>query len=496
MKPANWVIDRMGIRSFLNLQLYHRVPRRVSPLDFLGLGTLFMFINQVITGIILATWYNASVTGAYQSVQRIMHTVPLGWLIRDLHYWGANFMVVLVFLHMLRGYYIGAYRKPRELVWLTGVGLLLITILFSFTGYLLPWDQQSYWATMVGTWMPFYMPVIGYYIVLLMRGGPYITGVTLTRFYAIHVLVLPALFLMVFGLHFYMVLTKQLTMVEEAEQLPRDKQKGLVTFFPTTVFQMTMFLVILATALAYFSINFHAPLLAIADPLNKAHYVPIPLWFFFSIYQLLKYIPPALDAFGIIGLPTIGILLLVLLPFIDKIPHRKPSERKGYVFSGGVVVAAIAVLTYLGAVNQGVAAPVQAASTYLVSNAATKTATLTLLGGYGTNNGGFNFNGAASGAMVVTIPQGWTLDVAFTNDGSLNHSAAITASPTSSSPLSAADQTPNPVLGVSPGGKASFTFKATTAGNFVIACLVPGHIQLGMWDKLVVAPSGTPSIKL
>ncbi len=496
MKPANWVIDRMGIRSFINLQLYHRVPKRVSPLDFLGLATLFVFVNQVITGIILATWYNASITGAYQSVQRIMHTVPLGWLIRDLHYWGANFMVVLVFLHMLRGYYIGAYRKPRELVWLSGVGLLLITILFSFTGYLLPWDQQSYWATMVGTWMPFYMPVIGYYIVLLMRGGPYITGVTLTRFYAIHVLVLPALFLMVFGLHFYMVLTKQLTMVEEAEKLPKEKQKGLATFFPTTVFQMTMFLIIVACLLTFFSITFKAPLLAIADPLNKAHYVPIPLWFFFSIYQLLKYIPPALDPLGIIGLPFFGILILVLLPFIDRIPHRKPAERKGYLFSGGVVVAAIAVLTYLGAVNQGVAAPVQAASSYLAVNAATKTATLTLDGGYGTENGGFNFNGASAGAMVVTIPQGWTLDVAFTNDGSLNHSAAITASPTSSTPVVASAETPGPTLGTAPGGKASFTFKAATVGNFVIGCLVPGHLQLGMWAKLVVAPSGAPTIKL
>ena len=495
MKPANWVIDRMGIRSFINLQLYHRVPKRVSPLDFLGLATLFVFVNQVITGIILATWYNASITGAYQSVQRIMHTVPLGWLIRDLHYWGANFMVVLVFLHMLRGYYIGAYRKPRELVWLSGVGLLLITILFAFSGYLLPWDQQSYWATTVGTWMPFYMPVIGYYIVLLMRGGPYITGVTLTRFYAIHVLVLPALFLMVFGLHFYMVLTKQLTMVEEAEKLPKEKQKGLVTFFPTTVFQMTMFLVVVAAALLYFSLSLHAPLLAIADPLDKAHYMPIPLWFFYSIYQLLKYIPPALDPLGIIGLPFFGILFLVLLPFIDRIPHRKPAERKGYLFSGGVVVAAIVVLTYLGAVEQGVTVPVQTQSQDLIVNAATKTATLTLIGADGSENGGFNFNGASAGAMVVTIPQGWTLDVAFTNDGNMNHSAAITASLAATTPAAPGAQTPNPVVGTAPGGKASFSFKAATAGSFVIACLVPGHVPLGMWAKLVVAPSGAPAIK-
>jgi len=354
VSPANWLIDRLGMRAFMNAQLYHRVPRRVNPLDFLGIASLFVFVNQVITGIILAAWYSPSVPAAYQDMQKIAHQIPLGWLVQNLHYWGANMMVVLVFFHMLRVFYIGAYRKPRELTWIAGALLLAITILFAFTGYLLPWDQQAYWASMVGTWMPFYAPVIGYFIVLLLRGGPYITPVTLSRFYAIHVLVLPALFLIVFGLHFYMVLTKQLTMVEEAEELPREKQKGLVTFFPTTVFQMMMFLVIVGSLLVFIAINFQTPLLAIADPLNKAHYNPIPIWFFYSIYQLLKYIPPVLDPLGIIGLPLIAGVALMALPFIDRIPRRRPSERKAFLVPAAVAVAGIFVLTYIGSVSQGI----------------------------------------------------------------------------------------------------------------------------------------------
>lgn len=350
---SDWLVDQLGARSFINSQLYHKVPRNVSPLDFLGVASAFMFVNQVITGILLATWYNASANQAYQSVQRIMHQVPAGWVIRDLHYWGANAMVVLVFLHMLRVFYIGAYRKPRELTWLAGVGLLLITILFAFTGYLLPWDQQSYWATMVGTWMPSYTPVIGYLIVLLARGGAYITGVTLTRFYAVHVLVLPALFLIVFGLHFYLVLTKQLTMVTELERAPESERKKAVTFFPTTVFQMMMFLVIVGSLLLLLAVDLKAPLLAIADPLNRAHYNPVPLWFFYSIYELLKFIPAALDPLGIIGLPLVAGIVLFALPFVDKKPHRRPAERKGFLVPAAAAVAGIVVLTYMGSQGQG-----------------------------------------------------------------------------------------------------------------------------------------------
>ncbi len=349
----DWVDERANIKPFMNEMLYHRVPKIVNPLDFLGLATLFVFINQMVTGMFLAMFYQASSQTAYQSIQYIMEKVPLGWVIRDLHYWGANAMVVLVAAHMLRGFYVGAYKKPREITWITGVVLLFIVILFAFTGYLLPWDQQSYWATMVGTWMPFYAPFVGIYIAYLARGGAYISGLTLTRFYSIHMLVLPALLLVFFGIHFAMVLKNQMLVVEEAERKPKGT-KGLVTFYPYTVFQMTMLIVVVAMVLLILALSQHAPLLAPADPLNKAHYNPVPLWFFFSIYQLLKYIPSALDPLGIIGLPTIAVIALVALPFFDKNPRREPRHRPWAMSISGVTVAAVLLLTYLGAANQGI----------------------------------------------------------------------------------------------------------------------------------------------
>jgi ubiquinol-cytochrome c reductase cytochrome b subunit len=364
----DWLEERIGpVRPFLNEQLYHKVPRAVNPLDFLGLASAFLFINQFVTGVMLAAWYQPSPSTAWRSVYNIMHSVPGGWFVRDMHYWGANAMVVAVFLHMLRVFYVGAYKKPRELTWIAGSVLLLITILFAFTGYLLPWDQQSYWATMVGTWMPSYTPFIGQWIVSLARGGSYLSAATLTRFYAVHMLVLPALFLIFFGVHFGMVLKTQMSVVEEAEKLPKEKQKNLVTFFPTTVFQMNMFLVIVISIVVLLAANVHAPLLAPADPLDKANYIPTPIWFFYSIYQLLKYIPPALDPFGIIGLPIIAGIVLIALPFVDRSPHREPRYRPAFVSVGGVVVAGIVVLTYLGAVQQGPAVGTGTASTGTVA---------------------------------------------------------------------------------------------------------------------------------
>src|SRR5579871_5258752 len=186
MHPAmRWFEDRLHISGAVNAALGHPVPKRVHPLDYLGEATLFMFINQAITGIMLAMFYSdvanqpysfngttAAPSQAWLSIQNIMHNVPAGSLIRSMHFWGNYFMVVLVFTHMLRGFYVGAYKYPRELTWLTGVGLLFVTLGFAFTGYLLPWDQKAYWATQVGINIANTIPIVGDPIGLLLRGGP------------------------------------------------------------------------------------------------------------------------------------------------------------------------------------------------------------------------------------------------------------------------------------------------------------------------------------
>ncbi len=241
MNPAmRWVDDRLHVAGVVDAALSHPVPKRVHPLDYLGESTLFVFINQMVTGILLAMFYNASAhtpysydpntgkaapTIAWTSINTIMHEVPMGSLIRSMHYWGNYFMVVLVFAHMLRGFYVGAYKYPRELTWLTGVALLLVTLGFAFTGYLLPWDQKAYWATQVGVNIGATAPFLGPTIGLLLRGGPTLNGDTLTRFFAIHMLVLPALIITLIGVH---ILLTNIQGVSEADGLVLEGEEAVV----------------------------------------------------------------------------------------------------------------------------------------------------------------------------------------------------------------------------------------------------------------------------
>lgn len=358
-------LDRSaGVKDLWHFLVGHRVPRWVNPLDFLGAVSAFLFINQVITGILLAMFYDATTTpvggatAAYVSIQNIMTNVPLGWVVRDLHYWGANAMVVIVFAHMLRVFWVGAYKKPRELTWVVGVLLFSLTLLFAFTGYLLPWDQQAYWATMVGTDMPSYVPFIGNWLLELTRGGQWLTGVTLTRFYALHVLILPAALAAFLGTHLFLVFRHGISDVTSAEHKAQHDpvlRKRLVDFYPTTVTQMQLTIFIAAVVLLILALTFRAPLLAPADPLNKAHYQPIPAWYFYSIYFLIDWVGRSwpqqawfLSPFIIIVLPALIGGLLFGLPWIDRSPRTEPRARPMFIGGGVVGVAAVVLLTYLG----------------------------------------------------------------------------------------------------------------------------------------------------
>jgi quinol-cytochrome oxidoreductase complex cytochrome b subunit/cytochrome c551/c552 len=192
-KLGNWLDTRLGRGSLWRLLFHRQVPVGLTWSYTLGSAALFVFVLQTITGILLALNYSPSPDHAYDSVLYISTSVPFGAVVRGLHHWGASAMVVLVVAHLLAAFWHGAYKRPREVTWLVGVVLLLITLGFSFTGYLLPWDQKAYWATTVGTNMPGTMPGLGPALVLLLRGGTELGAVTLSRFYAIHVLLLPAL---------------------------------------------------------------------------------------------------------------------------------------------------------------------------------------------------------------------------------------------------------------------------------------------------------------
>jgi len=202
---GNWLDERMGWRQVWQAIFLRKIPK-VNWLYTLGSATLYLAVNQAVTGILLTLYYVPTPDHAYDSVQFITTQVPAGWLIRGLHHWGASAMVVLTFLHMLRVIYYGAYKYPREMTWFSGVILFLVVIGFGFTGYLLPWDQKAYWATTVGTRIAGTPPIIGDTILRIIRGGEGLSAVTLARFFGVHVWVLPATLMVLLGVHLYLVI--------------------------------------------------------------------------------------------------------------------------------------------------------------------------------------------------------------------------------------------------------------------------------------------------
>jgi quinol-cytochrome oxidoreductase complex cytochrome b subunit len=200
-----WLDERLGLTAIYNTVLDRKVPK-VNWWYTLGSASLFLFVIQALTGMFLTVYYVPSPDHAYDSVQYIMNGVAFGWLIRGIHHWGASLMVLFVFIHMLRTFFFGAYKFPREVTWLTGVFLLLTTLGMGFTGYLLPWNQRAYWATTVGTEIPGTAPFIGGFIERILRGGTDLSAVTLARFFAVHIWFLPAIILLLISVHMYLVI--------------------------------------------------------------------------------------------------------------------------------------------------------------------------------------------------------------------------------------------------------------------------------------------------
>ena len=215
-KVGNWFDERVGWRQVWDAIFLRKIPKG-NWFYTLGSATLFVALNQGITGILLTIYYVPTPDHAYDSVQFITTQVPAGWLIRGLHHWGASAMVVLAILHMLRVIYYGAYKFPREVTWFTGVVLLIVVIGFGFTGYLLPWDQKAFWATTVGTLIAGTPPLIGDFTLRVVRGGEELSAVTLARFFGVHVWVLPATLLLLLSMHMYLVIRLGISDVPKRE---------------------------------------------------------------------------------------------------------------------------------------------------------------------------------------------------------------------------------------------------------------------------------------
>jgi ubiquinol-cytochrome c reductase cytochrome b subunit len=339
-----WLDERLDLRRAKRDLLDREVPDRLTWWHTLGSATLTVFLVQLITGVTLATYYSASPDHAYDSIQFINSQVASGVLLRGIHHWGASAMVILIVAHMIRVFAVGAYKYPREINWAVGMGLFLIVMAFSFTGYLLPWDQKAYWATAVGTNIAGTTPVLGAALVALLRGGAELGAATLARFYAFHALWLPLVLTFLVLLHLIVVVRQGIAarprdLEVGAPKTTRDpaysayyhaayaaSKRGGVRFWPDVlgkdaIVSASAVLVIVLLALA-----FGAPLEPPADPTDTS-YVPRPEWYFLPIYQLLKLVPGSLESLIAVGVPTVVVLVVLGLPFFDRGSKRNLLHR-------------------------------------------------------------------------------------------------------------------------------------------------------------------------
>ncbi len=345
-----WLDKRLDLSGLMASLFAHPVPKRSNLLDYLGFATLFVFISQAVTGILLAMVYKPAASEAYASIQAI-EASTVGAYVRSLHSWGSNFMVVLVVLHLLRVFYEGAYKRPRELTWVMGGVLLIATLGLSFTGYLLPWDQEGYWATVVGSAIAGYVPGIGDSIINILRDGPQVTGATLTRFYSIHMLILPVLILLSFMPHMFFVLRQGMSSTDElceAEHRGEDVSHKTTPFWPNVAFKMFLLLFMVFIALWVSAAMFPKSLGEAADALNTSGYIPEPAWYFMGVYQLLKYFPGYLDVFAMIVLPGIFFAGFFALPWIDRNPSNSVRKRPFALGSAAIIVVGMIFLTFEG----------------------------------------------------------------------------------------------------------------------------------------------------
>src|ERR1700710_1868321 len=205
LSAVDWVDERTSLSGGLRWTLFRKVPKGTNWFYTLGSACMFAFLSQAVTGVFLAMYYNPSVTQAYESARHITNDVFLGEFVRGMHKWGSSVMVILVFLHMARTFFFGAYKYPRELNWIIGVVLVILTFVMSLTGYLLPFDQRSYWATIVASNINGTGPLVGPFLSDFLRGGADFGATTLSRFYAIHMLLVPGLIAALIGAPLYLV---------------------------------------------------------------------------------------------------------------------------------------------------------------------------------------------------------------------------------------------------------------------------------------------------
>ncbi len=334
-----WLDTRLKLKSLEQTPLDEPIPGGASWIYVFGSATLFLFILQATTGMFLALYYVPSPDAAYDTVQFIQHEVSFGWFIRGLHHWGASAVMVAIGLHLLQVYLYGAYKQPRELMWVVGVGLLLLMLTFGFTGYLLPWDQNAYWATRVGTNMVASVPLVGDVLVRVLRGGEVIGALTLSRFFALHTLFLPALIVSGIVLHLFI-----LRRVGPAGPWSVEQARTRIEFFyPRQVYMDAVIMLGVFLIVTGLALTVEFPLADPADPADHT-FTPVPEWYFLFFYQFLKYMSGPLEPIATWVLPTLFVVGLLCWPFLDRNPARRPASRPAALGVGALFLTAVFVL--------------------------------------------------------------------------------------------------------------------------------------------------------
>lgn len=341
---ADWLDHRTGFRTLRRHALDEPLPPGTGWWFTLGSLLLFGLGIQVVTGIALALFYAPTPDHAWDSVRYIETQVRGGAFLRGLHHWGASLVVIAAVLHLVRVVLFGSYRKPREVNWLLGLALLLVILGFGLTGYLLPWDQRAYWATVVAINMSKLTPIAGDWVAAMLRGGDDIGALTLTRWYAGHVLVLPVVLLGLVLAHLYLMRRHGIS----GPVTPRPGRSQM--FFPQQAARDFMVAAIAGVGLIVLAWMGAPALEPPADPASS-DFVPRPDWYFLGLFQLLKHFPGRWEIVGAIVIPGLVMTWLALLPWLDRGRTREASQRLAVLLPFGAGLVLLVALTTLGALD-------------------------------------------------------------------------------------------------------------------------------------------------
>ncbi len=348
-----WLDERLDLSGLREFVAQKTVPaHRHSVWYYMGGITLFLFGVQVATGILLLLYYRPSASEAYESVQFIVSQVEFGWLIRNVHSWSSNLLILMAFVHLFSTFFLRAYRKPRELTWVTGVLLLFIMMGFGFSGYLLPWNELSFFATKVGTGIAGAVPFAGDFMVRFLRGGDEVTGATLSRFYGVHVAILPAITTVLLGTHLLFIQRQGMSVPPGVEKREKAGEKiPQEPFFPNYVLHDVMWWYVTLAVLAALALFLPWELGKKADAFAAVPAGIRPEWYFLAMFQTLKLVPSHIlglegEMLGVLGFSVAAGLLLVM-PFLDrKAAEGRPSRI--ITFAGILAVLYLIVFTIYG----------------------------------------------------------------------------------------------------------------------------------------------------